>query len=608
MDLEKLHLHWRVSQYQGNAYRSYSLARSIRQDGKNRKEIVLKLGKLSEDEVMKWQTFLQFVKRPHSILTTISDIIVTHHYSYLDVAVVNELWDQWKLDDVFHSNGKRSLGVATIAKILTINRCINPGAKSQTPEWFRDTALHWLLDIDTGLINVSRIFRELEVIESHKESICNHLYAKIGQDFPNSIKSIFYDLSSTTFTGSHCVLMKWGHCKEGYFNHIVLAMVVNQDGLPFYWEVLPGGTADAKTITWLLERLKDRFLISGTTLVFDRGMVSEDNLSLIEQNGIKYISAMDKSQLEKITEIDFHRFSHLEPNNIEQQVESLPGFTKLNSTTYYCEAKVDGNRRYILCFNPQLFKDQRKARNQAIEDFRVFVADMNTELLAAKKSRKHSSTYAKFKQRLTSAKLSGFVDVVLESTHAIREDSSENSKVQTFKASVTINETEKSASEKFDGFWLLVTNHTERESNRFVLSAPEAIVPYRDKVVIESVFRDIKSFIEIAPVYVWTEAHVKAHYTICVLAHLLNRTIKLRLHQNKGEKTSGVVSHEQLYKKISACKVDRIEVENLNLSTYNLTRLNDDQKELINRLGLSKLLTNKFLEKVKASSNEASYV
>ena len=34
MDLGKLHLHWRVSQYQGNTYRSYSLARSLRQDGK----------------------------------------------------------------------------------------------------------------------------------------------------------------------------------------------------------------------------------------------------------------------------------------------------------------------------------------------------------------------------------------------------------------------------------------------------------------------------------------------------------------------------------------------------------------------------------------------
>lgn len=609
MDLGKLHLHWRVSQYQGNTYRSYSLARSLRQDGKNRKEIVLKLGKLTEDEVLKWQTFLQFVKKPNSILTTISDIIVTNHYAYLDVAVVNELWNQWTLDDVFRSDGKRSLGIATIAKILTINRCIDPGAKSQTPEWFRGTALHWLLDIDTGLINVSRIFRELEAIENHKESICNHLFAKISQYFPGSINSVFYDLSSTTFTGSHCVLMKWGHCKEGYFNHIVLAMVVNQNGLPFYWEVLPGGTADAKTVNWLLERLKNRFLIPGTTLVFDRGMVSEDNLSLIEKDDIKYISAMDKSQLEKITEIDFSLFSRLNAEKVEQQAENLPGFSKLNETTYYREAKVDGNRRYILCFNPQLFKDQRKARNQAIEDFRAFVAETNAELLAAKKSRQHSPTYSKFKQRLTSAKLSGFVDVVLESTHAIQDGSTAaNRKIKTFRASVTINESEKIVAEKLDGFWLLVSNHTEQNANGFEVSASEAITPYRDKVVIESVFRDIKSFIDIAPVYVWTETHVKAHYTICVLAHLINRTIMLRLHKNKGENTSGVISHEQLYKKVSMCKIDRIEVENLNLSTFNMTRLNDEQKELLYRLDLQKLITNKFLEKVKASSKETSYV
>jgi len=28
MELDKLHLHWRVSQYQGKTYRSYSLARA----------------------------------------------------------------------------------------------------------------------------------------------------------------------------------------------------------------------------------------------------------------------------------------------------------------------------------------------------------------------------------------------------------------------------------------------------------------------------------------------------------------------------------------------------------------------------------------------------
>ena len=186
--------------------------------------------------------------------------------------------------------------------------------------------------------------------------------------------------------------------------------------------------------------------------------------------------------------------------------------------------------------------------------------------------------------------------------------SSDNPNIQTFRASVVISESEKLLSEKLDGFWLLVTNHTERNSNGFKLSAPDAITPYREKVVIESVFRDIKSFIDIAPVYVWTEAHVKAHYTICVLAHLINRTVMLLLHKSKGDKTSGIVTHEQLYKKISKCNIDRIEIENLSLSTYNLTRLNDEHKELINRLGLTKLLSNKFIEKIRSSSSKAVYV
>ena len=64
MDLAKLHLHWRVSQYKGKSYRSYSLARAYREQGKNRKEIVIKLGKLSDTEVQRWRSLLQAIKKP----------------------------------------------------------------------------------------------------------------------------------------------------------------------------------------------------------------------------------------------------------------------------------------------------------------------------------------------------------------------------------------------------------------------------------------------------------------------------------------------------------------------------------------------------------------
>ncbi len=118
-------------------------------------------------------------------MTTVENIVVTNHYAYLDVAVVNAVWDEWKLDEVFQHNGKRNLGIETIARILAINRCIDPGAKSQTPQWFCGTALRWILNVDSDHVNVSRVFRELAVIEEHKEAISSHLFEKMNKDNAN---------------------------------------------------------------------------------------------------------------------------------------------------------------------------------------------------------------------------------------------------------------------------------------------------------------------------------------------------------------------------------------------------------------------------------------
>jgi transposase len=451
-------------------------------------------------------------------------------------------------------------------------------------------------------INVSRIFRELAVIEKHKEAICNHLFSLMGRNNPESLESVFYDLSSTTFTGSRCLLMKWGHCKEGFKNHVVLALVVNREGFPFYWEVLPGGTRDAKTISWLLKHLKDRFKINGTTVVFDRGMVSDDNLTLLEEEKIKYISAMDRNQIAGITGLDFTKFSYLDPKDIEKQADNLPKFTKITDDTYYREIKVEGERRYILCFNPQLFKDQRKARSQAVENFRMFVNTVNIQLCEAKKSRQYKPTYAKFKRKLAKAKLIDFVDVELRIKYVVLKSPTGNDrKIRTYQAKVIVNDTKMLLAGNLDGFWLLVTNHSEKSQQEFKVTPQEAIIPYKDKVIIESAFRDIKSFIEIEPVFVWTYLHVKAHYTTCVLSHLINRTITNRLHKHKGTATKGIVSHEKFYKELSYCSIDRIEAVNVQRARYNITRPTNRQRELLHRVGLSDLLACKVLKEVNAS-------
>lgn len=591
MDIAKLHLHWRERRYKGNTYRSYSLARSYREQGKSRKEVVLKLGKLTDAEVQRWRRCLQAAKQPHSVLTTLDQLVVTHRRAYLDVATVSAIWDEWAFDHVFRQTGKRLLPLAAIARILTVNRCLEPAAKSQTPAWFRTTALPWLLKIPVGQVNTSRIFRELVAIEQHKDALCQHLFERLTRTTPEAMRTVFYDLSSTTFSGSHCVLMKWGYCKEGYHNHVVLALVVNRQGMPFYWEVLPGKTADVTTITWLLHQLKQRFQTSQVTLTFDRGMVSDANLRLLEQAEIPYISAMDKDQIEGLTGIDFSQFSHLEPAQIEHQAEQLPGFTPLTSTTYYQEAVVSGTRRYILCLSPHLFKEQRRARQHAVRRFQRLVQDINTELRTAQQSRQHDATMKKFLPPLQKAKLTGFVQVTLHPFQISVKTKNSTRIVQSWQATVDVDETAMRTAGRLDGFWLLVTNHVEHTARGFRVPAREVITPYQEKTVIEAVFRDIKSFIDIRPVYVWTEAHVKAHYTLCVLAHVINRTLTLRLHTNTGgDTTQHIVSHERLYQALSACQIDCIEVENVQLSTYNMTRPTQEQQELLTRIGLPHLL------------------
>lgn len=405
---------------------------------------------------------------------------------------------------------------------------------------------------------------------------------------------IFYDLSSATFSGTKCILMDWGHCKEGFQNHIVLALVVNEQGLPFYWEVLEGNTADSNTIGWLLKKLKQKFQNIEATLVFDRGMVSDDNLTLIEQDGYKYISAMDRNQITKIVNIDFKKYSFFNVNSIEKQLEDCLEFKKLNKITYYREVELENRRRYILCFNPQLFKDQRKSREKSIKSLEKYLKQLNEELSQAKKSRDKQATQNKIDKKILKLKLKSLISVSLEEIELNRTDPTGREKtIISYQGTVdTIDKEKRIEVEKLDGFWLLVTNHFEKNRNNFKLSAAKAINPYKEKVIIESAFRDIKSFVDVAPIYVWTEQHVKAHFTVCVLAYFINRIITMKLHSNKGNLTKEIITHEKLYEVFSDYTVDKIHIKNIDVSNYKLSFIDEQAQELLERLEIIKIIKN----------------
>jgi transposase len=80
---------------------------------------------------------------------------------------------------------------------------------------------------------------------------------------------------------------------------VLLGVLINNEGYPFKWDVFPGNTAEVKTLKTNINACKTRFKLSGAnvTLVFDRGIISDDNAQLIEEAYLKYISALDRNQI-----------------------------------------------------------------------------------------------------------------------------------------------------------------------------------------------------------------------------------------------------------------------------------------------------------------------
>ena len=584
MDLSKLHLHWRESKYKGKCYISYSLERTYKEDGKNKKEIVVKLGKLNEEELRKWQMALMIAKNPNSI--DINDVTFANTYAYLDVAVANEIWDYWELDKAFPNETNKKVNTAVIAKILTINHCIDPTIKPQY--WFKQTALPFITKINPSLINSSCIFKELDCIEQYKESICKHICSMLLKHDSEDIK--FYDISSTTFLGVKCRFMKCGFCNEEYDDPSVLALIVDKKGRPFYWEVLQKVTKNFTTIEWLLEKLEKKLKIVNPTIVFDHCMISNENLSLLENAKVKYILAIDESQIEEIIEMDFAPFCELNPFNLEDKMDSYTGFSKIDNT-YYQEMKTKGNHRYILCFNPQLFNDKKEKRKKALENFQLFIKNINKELLEVKKSRKRDSTFSRFEKELVKRKLNSFVSIELTETN-LKEQ------ITTFQVKIYVDNDKMKQVEKMDGFWLLATNHTEKTNDSFTMSPPEAIGLYHDKRIIKSNFK-VNLFVNIDPVHTWTENHIKAHYTISVLSNLINKTIDLRLKETHNPKAKEeIITPEKTYKELSKCKISLMLIKNARLKTYKLTQPTKLQLDLLKRLKMVHITQCQKLEKI----------
>jgi transposase len=572
----------------------YSIVEPFRKNGKNQHNKIYYCGRLADDEIKKINYALEILKDFKTEAQKIEDIIFTNHWRFLDVTFLNFIWEQWGISKIFDQSEEKKVQTSEIAKILTIYRCLDPGSYLSAVEWYEKTALNRILHINTEQINKSRIFRELDMIEDQKKDIENYLYKTLKERDVDSLRFVFYDLTDSYFEGRNCELATPGKTKSNGFQkkRIVLSLLVNSNGYPFAWDILEDYTADVNTIRELSSKWKIQFKFGDNEiiLVFDRGMVSDDNLKHLEENKYIYITALDKNQIPNLKNVNIERFESLNSENMIEQIKKMM-FVKYDDKTYYENLGIIDGRRYVLIFNPELFVDENNSREKLIARAKAYMEEENEALSKAEKSRNESTTRNRINKELKTMKAEKFIYYDLESSVIQKHGKQINSFRIIPKETEATREAIKKA-KRMDGLWVIVTNNTGKEEEGKKLTEEDLISAYRDKNQIEQAFKDVKSFIKIQPFNVWEPKHVRAHYTICVLSYLLNVTVTNHLR----EANTDIKSSHKIYEILRDGIIGKMSLKSTGDESLNLMQLQSQQKMILELFQCDGLVDKKYLK------------
>jgi len=578
-----MHLDYQTSKYKDKVYKYYHIAEAYREGGKSKKNRLFPLGKLTDEQAQKIRLICKVISNPDEQVTTLANIVAQECVNYLDVAVVNQLWESWQLSEAFTFDITRGdLSTDLVAKILTINRCLDPCSHYSVPEWIRGTALPEILGEQLLDINDDKIYYELSKIEKNKPIIENFFFKKTYEQDPGSYDYVNYDLSTSYFVGFKCKLSAFGKSKDEKHSckQVILALLINSRGYPFKWDVFPGNMPEIDTMDKVIKSCAHRFKLKDISMVFDRGLVSEEKLDLIDDKNLKYITALDTDQIPNVAVIDLQVFKDLDSDTALELIPQLPGFKKFDSSLYYRDLGVEGKKRYVVGMNPERFIQDRKTRKEKMDYFRGFIAQTNRFLKKAKRDRKTNPTKNKIFNELKRLKIKKYYeDPELKEIYVnVTLKDGKRKQVRSFQVTVKEKKGKIEKEKLTDGICVFVSNHIKKEQGQYLLPAKRIIEAYREKTQIEDAFKNIKSFVKIRPFFVNTDEHVRAVYTICVISYFINRYLS---EKRKASEEKDYLNSKKLYAPFKSCKLVTLLETLAGITKKDIIPLSEEQKIIL---------------------------
>jgi transposase len=405
--------------------------------------------------------------------------------------VFDRLWKELGLGDLIeesHAGARHQFSIERAIFLTVLHRLFESGSDRAAESWKEDYLIEGTRELELQHLYraMGWLGEELPSQESPEEGLpprCRkdileeRLFAR-NRNLFSAMDLVFFDTSSLYFEGEGGEsLGQYGHSKDHRSDErqMIVGVVVDGVGRPICCQMWPGNVTDVTTLVPMVNRLRRRFSIGSVCVVADRGMISAETIRRLEAEHLSYILGV---RMRRVKEV---RTGVLERKGRWQEVHPERERAKDPSPLKVREHRV-AEKRYVECFNPE------QARKDA-HDRQAILASLSQKLKGGGVSLVGNKGY----RRYVSAEGPGF----LIDERKVKEDA------------------------RFDGKWVLQTNTD--------LSASEVALKYKQLLMVEMIFRSMKSALETRPIYHKCDDTIRGHVFCSFLALVLMKELQSRL-------------------------------------------------------------------------------
>jgi hypothetical protein len=413
--------------------------------------------------------------------------------------LAGQLWRELELDRFWADRlppSRKGTQWDQVLQVLVSYRLIAPGSEWKLHrDWFGKSAMADLLEADFGLAEAHKLYACHDLLLQHKADLFSHLTARWRDLFNANFDVLLYDLTSTYFEINASNVAEGDKRRHGYSRdkradcpQVVIALVVTPDGLPLAYEVLPGNTADCKTLRMFLARIEQQYGRARRVWVMDRGIPTEAVLAEMRGSDppVQYLVGTPKGRLSRL----------------EKQLLAKP----------WQEARA-GVQVKLLAEDDELYvyaeSVDRVSKERAMRKRQLKWLWKRLRELAAMEIPREEMLMKLGAARARAPTAWRLVDIEMDKASSM--------------FIYTLNRQKLRRIRRREGRYLLRTNLTEND--------PALLWQYYTQLVaVEEAFKNLKGDLAIRPVFHQEERRIEAHIFIAFLAYCLQITLQLRLH------------------------------------------------------------------------------